>query len=137
MPLCRSDGIFPRHDRVHDLPRLGVVDVKAGFLARATTANFLGCAEEVAPVPGPGQVGDFAGGGVGDGAGADPGGGVPEGDDGVGAADREVVPCRAVGNGGAGGGVRGEGVERNEGWIVEDLDAFALGDEEVGGWVGV
>jgi hypothetical protein len=112
---------------MHDLPRLSVIDLKPRLLARAR-ANFLGCAEEVAPIPGPGQVGDLAGGGVGDGAGADPGGGVPEGDDGVGAADGEVVPRGAVGDGGAGGGVGGEGVEGGEGWVVEDLDAFALGD---------
>ena len=94
---------------MHDLPRLGMVDLKPRFLARAS-ADFLGCAEKIASIPGPSQVGDFPRGGVGDGAGADPGGGVPQGDDGVGAADGEVVPCGAVGDGGAGGGVGGEGV---------------------------
>ena len=127
MPLRRSNRILPRDDRMHDLPRLSVIDLKPRFLARAR-ANFLRRAEEVPSIPGPGQVGDFPRGGVGDGAGADPGGGVPEGDDGVGAADGEVVPCGAVGDGGAGGGVGGEGVEGGEGWVVEDLDAFALGD---------
>lgn len=33
--------------------------------------------------------------------------------------------------------MRGESVEVCEGGVVEDLEAFALGYQEIGGWVGI
>lgn len=135
MPLGCRDRILACQDRVHHLPRLSVVDLEAALLARA--ADLLARSEEVPSVPGPGQSGDFASCGVGDGARAYPCRCVPEGDYGVRPADCEVVSCWAVGDGGAGRGVGGESVERGEGRVVKYLDAFALCYQEVRWWVCV
>lgn len=127
-PTCRNS--------VNTLSRLSVEDLKT----IPPTADLVAGAADKAAVEAPADAADGAAVVGGDGAAADPVRGVPEGDEGVAAADGEVAACGGVGDGEAGGGVGVEGVEDVEGGVGEDLDgAFAgCGKEvEVGGGGGI
>lgn len=120
---------------MHALARLRVEDLNAVL---AATRLVTGTADE-APVEAEAHAAHGAAVAARHGAPADPVCCVPEGDEGVAAADGEVAACWGEGDGETGGGVGVQGVEGFEGGVGDDFDGAVAGccEEVAGGVWGV
>lgn len=113
---------------VDALTGLGVEDLDAV----AAMVRLVAGAADKAAIKTPAHAADGAAVGARHGAAADPVRRVPEGDQGIAAADGEVPACRGEGDGQTGGRVGVQGMQNVEGRVGEDLDgAFSGRGEEV------